>query len=237
MADITGDQRIQSEVLEGLATAVNHRRWFVELALPYLGDNPIEIGSGLGDYAIEWAEHLPKFTATEADPDRLVLLKERMADHANIDVKQMLLPAQDANSEYSAAVSYNVLEHIEDHVGALRSMKELVRPGGKVIIIVPAFMFAMSQVDIATGHIRRYTKKTLGAAFTEAGLEIEKLHYANALGLLGYYTATSIFKLAPKEGPMVKIYDSVVLPVTKAAERVVRPPFGQSVFCVARVPS
>ncbi|MBB2944671.1 ubiquinone/menaquinone biosynthesis C-methylase UbiE [Actinoplanes lutulentus] len=236
MADITGDQRIQSEVLEGLATAVNHRRWFVELALPYLGDNPIEIGSGLGDYAIEWSEHLPRFTATEADPDRLVLLKERMADYPAIDVKQMLLPSPEANGQYSAAVSYNVLEHIEDHVGALSSMKDLVRPGGAVIIIVPAFMFAMSQVDIATGHIRRYTKKTLATAFTEAGLEIEKIHYANALGLLGYYTATSIFKLAPKEGPMVKIYDSVVLPVTKAAERVVRPPFGQSVFCVARTP-
>ncbi|MEU8239398.1 class I SAM-dependent methyltransferase [Actinoplanes missouriensis] len=236
MADITGDQRIQSEVLEGLATAVNHRRWFVELALPYLGDNPIEIGSGLGDYAIEWAEHLPRFTATEADPDRLVLLKERMADHPNIDVKQMLLPAPEANGEYSAAVSYNVLEHIEDHVGALSSMKDLVRPGGRVIIIVPAFMFAMSDVDYATGHIRRYTKKTLSAAFVDAGLEIEKIHYANALGLLGYYTATSIFKLAPKEGPMVKIYDSLVLPVTKAAERIAKPPFGQSVFCVARVP-
>ncbi|GIE87270.1 class I SAM-dependent methyltransferase [Actinoplanes regularis] len=236
MADITGDQRIQSEVLEGLATAVNHRRWFVELALPYLGDNPIEIGSGLGDYAVEWAEHLPRFTATEADPDRLVLLKERMADHPNIDVRQMLLPAQDAAGEYSAAVSYNVLEHIEDHVGALRSMSELVRPGGRVIIIVPAFMFAMSQVDIATGHIRRYTKKTLGAAFAEAGLQMERLHYANALGLIGYYAATSIFKLAPKEGPMVKVYDSLVLPVTKAAERIVRPPFGQSVFAVARTP-
>ena len=92
MADITGDQRIQSEVLEGLATAVNHRRWFVELALPYLGDNPIEIGSGLGDYAIEWAEHLPRFTATEADPDRLVLLKERMADYPTIDVKADAAP-------------------------------------------------------------------------------------------------------------------------------------------------
>src|SRR3954469_3363826 len=78
MADITGDQRIQSEVLEGLAMAVNHRRWFVELALPYLGDNPIEIGSGLGDYALEWADHLPRFTATEADPDRLGPLKESM---------------------------------------------------------------------------------------------------------------------------------------------------------------
>jgi hypothetical protein len=72
---------------------------------------------------------------------------------------------------------------------------------------------------------------------TEAGLQIEKLHYANALGLIGYYGATSIFKLAPKEGPMVKIYDSLVLPVTKAAESVVRPPFGQSVFVVARKPA
>src|ERR687885_1517910 len=88
MAEITGDQRVQSEVLEGLATAVNHRRWFVELALPYLGDNPIEIGSGLGDYAVEWAEHLPRFTATEADPDRLVQLKERLGDQPHIDVRQ-----------------------------------------------------------------------------------------------------------------------------------------------------
>ena len=235
MADITGDQRIQSEVLEGLATAVNHRRWFIELALPYLGDDPIEIGSGLGDYALEWSEHLPRFTATEADPDRLVLLKERLADHPSIDVRQMLLPTTETGN-YSAAVSYNVLEHIEDHVDALRSMATLVRPGGRIILIVPAFMFAMSQVDIATGHVRRYTKKTMRAALTDAGLTVEKLHYANALGLIGYYTATSIFKLAPKEGPMVKIYDSLVLPVTKAMEKVVRPPFGQSVFAVAKVP-
>ncbi|MEV4495020.1 methyltransferase type 12 [Micromonospora arborensis] len=236
MAEITGDQRVQSEVLEGLATAVNHRRWFIELALPYLGDDPIEIGSGLGDYALEWSELVPRFTATEADPDRLVQLKERLADRPNIDVRQMLLPHND-RGDYSAAVSYNVLEHIEDHVGALGSMRDLVRPGGNVIIIVPAFQFAMGPADIATGHVRRYTKKTLSAAMTEAGLTVEKIHYANALGLIGYFMATKVFRLMPKEGPMVKVYDTVVLPATKAAEQRVRPPFGQSVFAVARVPS
>ncbi|MDG4791104.1 class I SAM-dependent methyltransferase [Micromonospora sp. WMMD1102] len=236
MAEITGDQRIQEEVLEGLATAVNHRRWFVELALPYLGNNPIEIGSGLGDYAIEWAPYLERFTATEADPDRLVALKERLASEPTIEVRQMLLPNTE-QGDHSAAVSYNVLEHIEDHVGALRSMRSLVRPGGAIVLIVPAFQFAMSPADIATGHVRRYTKKTMRAALEEAGLEVETLHYANALGLIGYYMATSVFRLMPKEGPMVKVYDSLVLPVTKAAERVVRPPFGQSVFAVARVPA
>jgi ubiquinone/menaquinone biosynthesis C-methylase UbiE len=235
MVEIAGDQQVQSEVLEGLATAVNHRRWFVELAVPYLGDNPIEIGSGLGDYALEWAPRFGRFTATEADPDRLIRLKERMADHPTVDVREMLLPTEETG-DYSAAVSYNVLEHIEDHVGALRSISKLVRPGGAIVLIVPAFMFAMSDVDIATGHVRRYTKKTMRAALTDAGLEVERLQYANALGLLGYYMATSVFKLTPKEGAMVKVYDKLVLPVTKAAESIVRPPFGQSVFAVARTP-
>ena len=236
MADITGDQRVQEEVLEGLATAVNHRRWFIELALPYLGDNPIEIGSGLGDYAIEWAPHTQRFTATEADPDRLIALKERLSGEPKIEVRQMLLPNSE-QGDYSAAVSYNVLEHTEDHVGALHSMRNLVRPGGAIVLIVPAFEFAMSPADIATGHVRRYTKKSMRAALTEAGLQVETLHYANALGLIGYFLATSVFRLMPKEGPMVKVYDTLVLPVTKAAERVMRPPFGQSVFAIARVPS
>lgn len=232
---LEGDQQTQSEVLEGLAMAVNHRRWFVELALPYLGDDPIEVGSGMGDYALEWSEAMPRFTATEAHPDRLVALKERFKDLNHVEVREMFLPAEVAG-DYSAAVSYNVLEHIEDHVGALRTMRSLVRPGGAIILIVPAFQFAMSQVDIATGHVRRYTKKTMRAALVEAGLEVERLNYANALGLIGYYMATSVFKLTPKEGPMVKFYDDFVLPVTKAAEGICRPPFGQSVFAVARRP-
>lgn len=236
MSEITGDQRIQSEVLEGLATAVNHRRWFVELALDHLGEDPIEIGSGLGDYALEWAPYFGKFTATEADPDRLLLLKERLSATPNVEVRQMLLPTDEVNT-YSGAVSYNVLEHIEDHVGALRSVARLVRPGGAIVLIVPAFPFAMSQVDIATGHVRRYTKKSMRAALEEAGLTVERLQYVNALGLLGYYFATSILKQAPKEGPMVKFYDRFVLPVTKGAEKVVRAPFGQSVFAVARRPA
>ncbi|GAA1850994.1 class I SAM-dependent methyltransferase [Asanoa iriomotensis] len=235
MAEITGDQRVQHEVLEGLATAVNHRHWFAELALPYLGSDPIEIGSGLGDYALEWAPHTTRFTATEGEPDRLVALKERLAGHPDIEVRQLVLPSQEEGA-YTAAVSYNVLEHIEDDRRALQTMGRLVRPGGAVIIIVPAFPFAMSPVDIATGHVRRYTLRSLGRVMNRADLRVERINYTNALGLIGYYMATSVFRLTPKEGAMVKLYDKLVLPATKAVEQRVRPPFGQSVFAVARRP-
>ncbi len=105
-----------------------------------------------------------------------------------------------------------------------------------MIIIVPAFPFAMSPVDIATGHVRRYTIKSLARVMNRADLRVERINYTNALGLIGYYMATSVFRLTPKEGAMVKFYDKLVLPATRAVEQQVRPPFGQSVFAVARRP-
>jgi 2-polyprenyl-3-methyl-5-hydroxy-6-metoxy-1,4-benzoquinol methylase len=235
MTGILGDQRVQSEVLEGLSMCINHRKWFVSFAVPYLGDHPIEVGAGLGDYAEEWLNHAPRMTAAEAEAERLIALKDRFADEPRMEVRELLLPDPEPG-DYSAVVSYNVLEHIENDVEALASMRGLVRPGGHVVIVVPAFQWAMSPADVATGHVRRYTKKTMRAAMTAAGLEIIKLHYANTFGLIGYVLTTKILRLMPGPGKIVWIYDRFIAPLTRAAERLVTPPFGQSVVAIARVP-
>jgi SAM-dependent methyltransferase len=232
---LNGDQAVQGEVLEGLAEAHNHRRWFAALARPYLGDDPIEVGSGLGDYALEWARTVPRFTATEADPDRLLELKDRLAGHDRIEVRELHLPTEEVG-HHSALVSFNVLEHIEDDVEALRSMAGLVRPGAPLVVVVPAFPIAMSRIDIATGHVRRYTKRSL-AATIRAGLELERIEYANSVGFLCYFLTAKVLGLAPRKGPLIRVYDRIVAPVTRWAEARVRPPFGQSVLAVARVPT
>jgi hypothetical protein len=230
---LTGDQRIQAAVLEGLAEAGNHRRWFAGFATPYLGDNPIEVGSGLGDYVAEWLPHVRHFTATEADPDRLVDLKIRFAGDPRVDVRELLLPA-DTDAEHSALVSYNVLEHIGDHVGALRGMARLVRPGAPLVLVVPAFPIAMSRVDIATGHVRRYTRTSMVAAAHAAGLRVERVRYVNALGFLCYIATARLLRMAPHGGAMMRVYDSVVTPVSRVLEARRPPPFGQSVLAVLR---
>lgn len=236
MTDVGGDQQVQEEVLEGLAEAVNHRKWFSSMAFPYLGDDPIEIGSGFGDYALEWAPRVRRFTCTEAEPNRLAELKERMSIEApNVEVRQLILPTDEVG-EYTGLVTYNVLEHIEDHVGALRSMARLLKPGAAMVVVVPAFMIAMSKVDIATGHVRRYTKKTMRQAVEAAGLRVEVLKYANILGFFGYFVSAKLLGQAPKPGPMVRIYDRFVLPITRWWESIFGAPFGQSVVCVIRVP-
>jgi SAM-dependent methyltransferase len=233
---LTGDQAVQGEVLEGLAEAYNHRRWFAALATPYLGDDPIEVGSGLGDYALEWAQTVPRFTATEADPERLLELKDRLAGHDRIEVRELHLPTDEV-AGHSALVTFNVLEHIEDDTEALRSMARLVRPGAPLVLVVPAFPIAMSRIDVATGHVRRYTRRSLAAAIRAAGLEVERIEYANSVGFLCYFLTAKVLGLAPRKGPLIRVYDRMVAPVTRWVEARVRPPFGQSVLAVARVPT
>lgn len=225
---------LQSEVLEDLRGARHYRRWLVRLVAPYLGDHPIEFGSGIGDYAAELAAGRAGYTVTEPDPDRLATLAERFADDPGVRVRRLALPTEESG-DHSGAVMLNVLEHIEDDVAALRSAAGLVRPGGAVVVFVPAFNGAMSRFDRLIGHHRRYTKRTLAAALTAAGLSIEQLRYVNSVGLITWFLFARCAGVIPRDGLALRCYDATVIRAVAWAERFVRPPFGQSVLAVARV--
>jgi SAM-dependent methyltransferase len=233
MSEVLGDVALQSQTLEDLASAVNYRRWLASLALPYLGEHAIEIGSGQGDYVQEWIEAGARMTASEAEPGRLELLRRRFGGDNRVEVVEYTAPS-DLEGEYSSAVAYNVLEHIPDDVAALRGFGRLLRPGGTVVLIVPAFEFAMGRFDRAVGHQRRYRLRTLGAALEQAGLRIERLDYVNSLGLLAWFVGMRVLRLTPGEGPILTVWDRAVIPVLRKMEARWRPPFGQSVFAVAR---
>jgi SAM-dependent methyltransferase len=229
------DHHVQSGVLEDLTEAVNYRQWLAGLAAPHLGDHPIEIGSGIGDYAAEWLETVPKITVSETHEDRLKILHERFVDDARVDVRRLTLPVEETG-EYSAAVALNVLEHIADDQGAVRSVAGMLRPGGKVVLIVPAFEVAMSRFDRTIGHERRYTRAAMAKVLTGAGLEIDQLRYVNPLGLMSWIVVCRLLGSYPKNGLMLRTYDRAVVPVARRLERRWHPPFGQSVLAVARKP-
>jgi Methyltransferase domain len=236
MARVTGDTHLQSEVLEDLGDAVNYLRWLADLARPYLGDDPIEIGSGIGSYAEAWLESAPKFTVTEGDEGRLEVLRERFAGDARVSVRKLLLPTRE-RAEHSAAVALNVFEHIPDDVSALRSASGLLRAGGALVVVVPAFESAMSHFDRAIGHERRYTVRSLRSAYESAGLSVELARYVNPVGLLSWYVMMRLLRMTPRNSPLLRGYDRVVVPALRALDRRWVPPFGQSVFAVGRVPA
>jgi SAM-dependent methyltransferase len=228
------ETQLQSEVLEDLRGARHYRRWLVRLVSPYLGTDPIEIGSGIGDYAAELAAGRRSYTATEPDPGRFAMLVGRFDADPVVRVRELGLPA-DETGDHSAVVMLNVLEHIEHDAAALRSAAGLVRPGGAVVVFVPAFNGAMSRFDRLIGHHRRYTRRTLGEALIAAGLTIERLHYVNSVGLISWFLLMRCARMIPRDGLALRAYDATVIRPVGWLERFVRPPFGQSVLAVARV--
>ncbi len=221
-------------MLEALQSAERYNRWLAELTLHWLGDDPLEVGSGIGTNASLWLElGLARLTVSEQSRTGEARLRERFAGDERVAVATVDLSDAGAG-DYSSVTALNVLEHIEDDVGALRSAGRLVRPGGRVVMFVPAFPFAAGRFDRSIGHHRRYTRASLAAAYTEAGLVVESTRYVNAPGLLAWTLLVRVLGREPADGPALRLWDRAVIPVVRRVESLRPPPAGQSLLAVGR---
>ena len=222
-------------MLEALESARRYNRWIADLTLPFLGEHPLEIGSGIGVSAALWLESgLPAITTTELDPDALRRLHDRFDSDARVTVMPMNLE-EAPDARHSAVVALNVLEHIEDDCGALRGAARLVRPGGRVVMLVPAFPFATGRFDRLIGHYRRYTIGTISRVFAEAGIpaRVRALRECAPASRRGFSeSASSEDRFS--YGRLLRMWDRLVIPVARKVEGRWTPPFGQSVLAVGR---
>lgn len=79
---------------------------------------------------------------------------------------------------FRLVTALDIVEHLEDDVGALRDIYRILAPGGMVVISVPAFNWLWSSLDDA-GHIRRYTSRNLKKIVESAGFRIKRISYIN----------------------------------------------------------
>jgi SAM-dependent methyltransferase len=95
----------------------------------------------------------------------------------------VLTPAEWALSSatYDLITAFDVVEHIEDDHGFLRQLRTRIRPGGRLLVTVPAYPFLWSRFDEMNHHHRRYTRGPLDRALAGAGFEIERSTYFNML--------------------------------------------------------
>jgi SAM-dependent methyltransferase len=230
------DRAIQLRVLETLESAKNFNSWVAGLARPYLGDHPLEIGSGLGYFARIFLDlGVPRITVSEMDDGGAAGLRSAFADEPRVEVEELDITAPPAElGGFSAVVALNVVEHIENDKAALAAMGRLVQQGGAVVVFVPAHAFAMSDFDRSIGHFRRYSKELLAGSFEEAGLSVEKIRHVNTPGIVAWYIGMKLLRRTPADQGLVRVYDRYVVPVTRKLEQKISLPFGQSLFAVGR---
>lgn len=213
-----------------------YRRYQFDLIAPHCGRSVLEVGAGLGEFAAQFTS-LRRLVLTDVDPGAVEAMSRTFADRPEVAVRQFDVDAKlDLGEPVESVVAINVLEHIDDDAGALRSLADLVTPGGSIVLWVPGYQQLYGEFDRKVGHVRRYTPATLADAVRRAGLGVELVKPVNLLGGIAWWLAVRRGGAGAPNPKLVALYDRFVVPVTRAIERVVRPPFGQSVLCVARKP-
>ncbi len=142
----------------------------------------------------------------------------------------------------------DVLEHLSDDRGAIGELVRVLRPGGLLVVSVPAFMFLWGDHDTMYGHHRRYTTGQIRERFEAAGLRVHKLSYFEPLFLLPLLVYRNLKKIFTRGKALEQRDDFVKLPVfvnaalcrliaaERFALRYLDFPFGVTLLAVASKP-
>jgi SAM-dependent methyltransferase len=138
----------------------------------------LEVGCGTG-HNLAMLKSFGSVDASELDRCARAVANKRLPGK----VKSAKLPdlSMFTRSGYDLIALLDVLEHVPDDLASLRAIHMRLKPGGALLLTVPANPWMWSAHDAAHHHFRRYTKKQLDELFLRSGLEIQLLSYFNTL--------------------------------------------------------
>jgi SAM-dependent methyltransferase len=150
------------------------------------------------------------------------------------------LPYDDA--QFDLVTALDVVEHLDDDRAGLGEMRRVVKPGGRVLLFVPAFMWLWGVQDDVSNHRRRYTLPALRAAVEASGLRVERATYANVTFFAPILAGRVLMRLtgirpASENNVNVSALNGLLGRVFGAERHWLRRfplPFGVSAVCVAR---
>jgi len=229
--------------LEALANLPAYQDWILHLFRPHLRGKVVEIGAGLGNISSRYADAVQDLLLLEPAKNLYPRLKERFQGKPHVrticGLVENLAPVDGAapsigGGPFDAALLVNVLEHVADDVPMLRTVRSILRAEGKLLIFVPALPWLYGTLDKRVGHERRYTRPGLLQVVEQAGFAVETIRYFDFPGVLPWFVAGRLNRSGRFSVRAAKIYDRFVVPIARATEKIVKPPIGKNLLCIAR---
>lgn len=188
--------------------------WMYSKMKPYLKGDILETGSGYGTFSEKIIRDFSgKVFLTEIDPNFMKILKKSFRSERVRILKLDLDNKKDFSDleiKFDSILSINVLEHVKDDIFALRMLKNILKPDGRIILLVPCHKFLFCSLDIAEGHHRRYSKKELEEKIKKAGLKIEKAFWFNMFAIPGRFVNGNIFQSRRTHASSFRLFNNLI---------------------------
>ncbi len=218
MADTAGNAAYGTETLEILSEAANFNRWMYQTIRPFCHGNILEIGSGIGNISQFFIQDGAAITLSDFDRSYVPRLQQRFGTQSNIQGihridlsdKELEENLPELIGTFDTVFALNVIEHIEDHQQAFTNANKLLRTGGNLVILVPAFQFLYNGFDEQLRHFRRYTATSLHQYLEDAGFEVVNSRYFNFIAILGWFFSGHILRKRIIPSGQMRFYDALV---------------------------
>ncbi len=212
-----------------------YNRWVWERIAPYVGQRVLEVGAGSGAMT-RFLYGRELIVATDKETPYVDRLRNAFRRRPGVVVERADLESDDvlqlASNRFDTVMTINVLEHTTDDTGALRRAHQLLQPGGRVIVFVPAGRWLFGSMDRGIGHQRRYEKDELVAKLQEAGFEVEHVSFQNRIARFAWWLNAKVLGRKALPSGQSRIFDRFV-PLFRAMEGE-NPKTGLSLIAVGR---
>ncbi len=209
--------------------------WIFELIRPFVGDRVLDVGCGYGNML----QHLvDKELACGIDTsEESVAHVLEIFDHRpniiafKIDVTEPGF-LNLGSYGFDTIISINTFEHIDADIFSLIQIKSVLKTGGRMILVVPAFPILYGTLDQSIGHVRRYTMKAMSLKLHQAGFKIIYQRYLNLLGALGWYVNGRLLRVKVPPVRQLKLFN-LLMPLVAKVENRINLPFGLSLLSIS----
>ncbi len=227
--------------LEVISEADNFNRWMYDTIRPFCWGNILEVGSGIGNISKFFLHEGFSISLSDIRQNYCDYLKTQFESLPNlVDIINLDLLDPDFDKKFNrfragfnTVFSLNVVEHINDDLLAINNASYLLRKGGNLIILVPAYPFLYNNFDKVLGHYRRYTRKTLHNILIKNDFKVVHTQYFNLAGTFGWFVSGKLQKNKTIPGGQMEFYDRLV-PLFKMLDKLIWNAAGLSVIAVGR---
>jgi 2-polyprenyl-3-methyl-5-hydroxy-6-metoxy-1,4-benzoquinol methylase len=225
-------------VLDVISSADSFNRWMYDTIAPFCPGTILEIGSGIGNISQFFIKENKSIFVSDIRLNYRNFIKNKFdldgkrvidIDIADVDFQNKY---SDLLGKFDSVFCLNVVEHIEDDNISIANMMQLLKAGGKLTVLVPAYHWLYNGLDVTLNHYRRYNKKSLVKLMSKHGVVFDSFYF-NAIGILGWFVSGKIFKNKTILQGEMKLYNSFV-PLFKLVDRILFRKIGLSVVCVIK---